>query len=117
MAKFSVTVTRVDEYEIELDEKVFDEKWMANFRESFYSFNSLREHAQHLAQYQARFGKENGFIEGYGYITRDGALPFSSEDFKGGKWKPEAERRKATPGINIRIVSEDDDIEFDTTKL
>jgi hypothetical protein len=64
-----------------------------------------------FAQYQARFGDDD-FIEGYGYITRDGKLPFSFKDFTpDGAWKPEAERRQ--PFVGVNIVTKDNDEECD----
>lgn len=118
MKKFKCTVTRTDEYEIEIDESIINEEWMEHFRSYMYNFNELSEHAEHLAQYQARLGSDYDFIEGYGYVKRDGELPYSHEDFdKNGNWLPEAERRQPAPGININIISEDDDCEVDVEEL
>ena len=118
MKKFKCTVTRTDEYEIEIDESIINEEWMEHFRTYMYNFNELSEHAEHLAQFQARLGSEYDFIEGYGYVKRDGKLPYSHEDFdKNGNWLPEAERRQPAPGININIISEDDECEVDVEEL
>lgn len=67
MTKFKVQVTQV--IEVELDETKFDEQFGKEFRESFYPFYDLEDHAQHLGQLYARglvdgFGDD--FIEGYG---------------------------------------------------
>lgn len=63
-------------------------------------------------------GSEQDFIEGYGYVTRDGKLPYSHEDFdKNGNWLPEAERRQPTPGINIKIISEDNECDVDVEEI
>lgn len=116
MKKFKCTVTRTDEYEIEIDENIINEEWMEHFRSYMYDFDELSEHAEHLAQFQARFGSEQDFIEGYGYVTRDGKLPFSHEDYgKDGKILPETERRQQALGLNIKIISEDDgcDVEIE----
>ena len=56
MKKFKCTVTRTDEYEIEIDENIINEEWMEHFRSYMYDFDSLSEHAEHLAQFQARLG-------------------------------------------------------------
>lgn len=74
MKKFKCTVTRVDEYEIEIDEEIINEEWLAAFRDFMYPFEDLEEHAEHLAQYEARIG--SGFIEGYGVVKRNGRLPY-----------------------------------------
>ena len=118
MKKFKCTVTRTDEYEIEIDENIINEEWMEHFRSYMYDFDELSEHAEHLAQFQARLGSEQDFIEGYGYVTRDGELPYSHEDFdKNGNWLPEAERRQPTPGINIKIISEDNECDLQITPM
>ena len=69
MAKFKVIVEQ--EVTVELDETKFDDAFMQEFREGFYPFFDLQEHAEHIAQLQARgvieaeaFGGD--FIEGYG---------------------------------------------------
>lgn len=118
MKKFRCTVTRTDEYIIELDEKVLNEEWMENFAAYMYSFNTLEEHAKHIAQLQARLGSDYVFIEGYGYVKRNGKLPYGSEDFDSkGNWLPEYQRRQPAPGINIVIVNEDSDCEVETEEL
>jgi hypothetical protein len=101
MKKFKCIVTREDEYIIELDEDVFTEEFNKVFREYFYNFYDLEDHAEMFAQFQARFG-DSAFIEGYGYITRDGRLPFNAVDYnEDGSLKPEEERRKPFVGVNI----------------
>jgi hypothetical protein len=68
MAAFRVLVTH--EVEVELDESKFDEAFMREFRAGFYSFYSLEDHAEHIAQLQARevidIAHTDEFIEGYG---------------------------------------------------
>lgn len=118
MKKFKCTVTRIDEYEIEIDETICDEKWIEEFQGYMYPFETLTEHAEHLAQYQARLGSEYTFIEGYGYVKRNGELPYGHEDFdKKGNWLPEEKRRQPAPGLNIKIVSEDSDCEVEVEEL
>jgi hypothetical protein len=63
---FTVEVTQI--ITVTLDESKFDDTFMEEFRESFYQFDTLEEHAEHLAQLEAR-GLVNDykpFIEGYG---------------------------------------------------
>jgi len=75
---FLVEVTQL--VEVTLDESKFDESFMSEFRDSFYPFFDLVDHAKHLAQLQAR-GVENmqyhkpqfaPFVEGYGPISEFG---------------------------------------------
>ena len=117
MKKFKCTVTRTDEYIIELDEAVLDENWMSNFRTYMYDYHRLEEHAEHLAQVQARIG-EHSFIEGYGDVNRNGGLIFDHQDYDTeGNLLPEDQRRQAAKGINIKIVSEDEDCEVEVEEV
>lgn len=68
MKKFTVEVRQI--VEVQLDEQNFDEAFMEEFRDGFYPFMTLADHAEHIAQLQAR-GLTNlefnpDFIEGYG---------------------------------------------------
>jgi len=65
--KRQIEVTQI--IEVEVDESKFDEQFLREFRESFYSFDTLDEHIEHLGQLYARgifSGLGNPFIEGYG---------------------------------------------------
>lgn len=65
MITYNVRVTQ--EIIVTLEESKFDETFMKEFQENFYSFITLDEHAQHLAQLYARGLADNySFIEGYG---------------------------------------------------
>lgn len=63
MKTFTVEVAQV--VTVELDETKFDEAFMQEFREGFYRFHTLEQHAEHIAQLEAR-GLIEPFIEGYG---------------------------------------------------
>lgn len=106
MKKFRCTVTRVDGYEIEFDEKVINQEWLDKFAEHMYEFDTLEEHAEHLAQYRAR--TSNRFIDGYGVIKVNGKIPFpyNTKDFN---------TYYKEMGININIISEDEacDVEIE----
>lgn len=66
--KYRVVVTQF--VEVELDESKFDDKFMEEFRASFYQFDNITEHVEHIAQLQARgvidLECTPEFIEGYG---------------------------------------------------
>lgn len=96
MKKFECRVECVDKFTVEFDEEVCNEEWMAAFRESFYDFHTLKEHAAHIAQFRARFG--GGFIEGYGIPLENGEAPL---------WVNEKDVNHA---INIKVISEDENI-------
>ena len=70
---------------------------MEHFKEYFYDFDNLEEHAEHIAQFRARF-PDDYFIEGYGVPLVNGKNPNWNND--------ESSLEK---GINIVIVSEDKD--------
>ena len=117
MKKFKVTVTRVDEYIIEIDESIYNEEWKKSFEEHFFDVDRLERVAVHLAQFQARLS-DHSFIEGFGHVNRDGRLPFSSEDYdSNSNWLPLDKRRKAAPGLNIIIEDEDNNIECEVAEI
>lgn len=67
--KFRVAVTQV--VEVNLDPTKFTEDFMQEFRESYYPFRNINQHAEHIAQMHARglydlYEGSNEFIEGYG---------------------------------------------------
>jgi len=66
MKKYLVKVTQI--VEVELDETLFTEEFMEEFRESFCPFYDIEEHACHLGQAYARglIDYFDAFIEGYG---------------------------------------------------
>lgn len=99
MKKYKVKVIREDEYEVEFDESVFDEEFIDDFKEYFYDLDTLEEHAEHIAQFRARFGER--FIEGYGSPKVDGELPIIAAQF-------EKELKHVNFGLNINVISEDD---------
>ena len=57
--------------EVELDEAKFDDAFMQEFRENFYPFESLEDHAKHIAQMEAREILKP-FTEGYGLLDKMG---------------------------------------------
>lgn len=116
---FKVEVTRVDEYKIVIDDAIVNDDFIKNFEKSFWELeDDVESVAKYLAIDQARNGEGDGFMEGFGYVTRDGKLPHSMADFdKDGNWLPVEQRRKPTPGYDIIILSEDYDIDTDVTEI
>ncbi len=107
--KFKCTVTRVDEYEIEIDESKINEEWMEGFRSYMYpSFTEIEDHVEHLAQLRARQGE--GFYEGYGYVSVNGGRPLAVR-------LTEENESSYEDGINIKIISEDSDCDVDIEEL
>lgn len=108
MKKFKCTVTRTDEYIIEFDESVINEEFMEHFRRYFYNFDTLEDHAEHIAQFRARYGER--FIEGYGNPMVNGELPFMAQ-------LTSEEAKNVNHAININVVSEDEDCDVEVSKL
>lgn len=53
--------------DVEVDETKFTDEFMQEFRDTFYQFNKLDDHIEHLAQLHARgIYDDDSFIEGYG---------------------------------------------------
>lgn len=97
---FEVEVERIDRYTIEIDDEVMDEKFMERFNETFYEFDDLGRHAEHIAQLRARFHNDSiygGNYEGYGDIAMRGMI-------KEGSTFP-------FPAINIIKADEDNEVE------
>ena len=63
MSKFTITVSHL--VEVDLDESKFTPDFMSEFRENFYPFLSIEDHANHIAQLKVR-ELLMPFIEGYG---------------------------------------------------
>jgi hypothetical protein len=117
MKKFKCTVTRTDEFVIELDENVFTEEYMKEFREVFYPFYDLEDHAGHLAWFQAEHD-DHPFIEGYGSVLRDGKLPYNFEDYNSdGSKKSEDELAKPCPGVNIITEDNRQDLDVEVKEI
>lgn len=104
MKRFKTTVTRTEEYIIEIDENIINEEWMQHFRRYFYDFDSYEEHAEHLAQHRARF--EQSFIEGYGEVLINGKKSWNVQD-----------DNEVEKGINIIIEREDQDCEVEVEEI
>ncbi len=61
------TVAYEQEIEVTIDKKKFTKKFMREFYDSMYHFDTIEEHVAHLGQLAARGLAHNGdFIEGYG---------------------------------------------------
>lgn len=72
---FEIEVTQV--VRVTLDETKFDEAFMAEFRDGFFNFDTLEQHAEHIGRLYALGLIELGwertdFIEGYGHAHEMG---------------------------------------------
>jgi hypothetical protein len=71
---FKIAVTQT--VEVVLDGEAFNEAFMQEFRDGFYDYYTIEEHAEHIAQLHARGifdgGSWDEFIEGYGFAKEMG---------------------------------------------
>lgn len=78
MAVHKIQVLATTLVTVEIDDAKVDAAFMAEFRQSFFQFHTLEEHAQHIAQLAARgiidaTGRDsNEFVEGYGPLEDAG---------------------------------------------
>lgn len=115
--KFKIKVTRTDEYVIEIDETIWDEKALKEWSKTFHPIESVKKFAENYAVNFLRYGA-NRFLEGYGYVRQ----LYSNGEFKGmsvnsdGKYRllPPAE---FTKGITIMPLSEDEEFETETKTI
>lgn len=76
LQEFTVLVTQT--VTVMLDTDTFTEEFLQKFRNDFYDFDRIEEHACHIAQLQARGVIDierpgsSEFIEGYGFAHRMG---------------------------------------------
>lgn len=63
MKRIVLVETRV---EVEVDESKFTPEFMEEFRGSFFDFETVEEHIEHIGQLEAREVLETRFTEGYG---------------------------------------------------
>lgn len=74
MKTFTVEVTQT--VTVTLDETKFDEAFMHEFRDSFLNFDTLEQHAEHIAYLEASSQIDvpwnDPFIEGYGPASEMG---------------------------------------------
>jgi hypothetical protein len=74
---FKCVVTQTTDVTVTIDDESLNEEFMAEFRESFYPFKTLEDHAKHIAQLEARELIDcDAFVEGYGTIENSrGKIP------------------------------------------
>lgn len=72
---FTVEVTQT--FVVTIDQDKFTPEFLSEFRDGMYNFHTLAEHAEHIAQMQARGLYEldvfpSSFVEGYGELDEAG---------------------------------------------
>jgi hypothetical protein len=115
MARFNITLTRIDEYDVHVDETIWTPEAITKWASSFYPTSNAEELAKHLTQAVMNDGSASGFMEGFGYVKTfraDGSVkPQHGQDFK------KLEEADYTEGLSIRVISENEDFEDDITQI
>ncbi|MEZ0182629.1 hypothetical protein AB9T89_10315 [Flavobacterium oncorhynchi] len=110
--KYKVEVTRVDEYEIEIDDAIYTDEFIEQWSESFFETDEgsrKEDFAKHLAGAITSGGKAEP-LDGFGYVkqkfhsSKEGDLLFQ---VKSGMQKVTEE--DYSPGLFVNIISYDDD--------
>src|SRR5271168_2990045 len=83
MSAKSFRILVSQDVELSLDEGKFTPEFMTEFRESFFQFHTVEDHAEHLAQLYAReiVDNQTEFIEGYG-DPADFGIKFGGRTFE-----------------------------------
>ena len=69
LKKFTVEVTRTDEYEIEIDTDVWNQERIDQYSESFSEVEDIDDIVMEVARGISHQGK-NKFIEGFGFVKQ-----------------------------------------------
>jgi len=112
MEHFIIEVIKTDEFIVNIDPIIWDEKARKDWSETFWKLNNNEDLAKSLAESVSRQGLEN-FYEGFGYIKtfyNDGSERKQWYKDKEGNLKFRTEE-DYTNGISITVLSMDDDIE------
>ncbi|MEO8532832.1 MAG: hypothetical protein ABI441_03745 [Flavobacterium sp.] len=110
--KYKVEVTRVDEYEIEIDDAIYTDDVIEQWSEIFFNTDEdtrQEDFAKHLASGITSAGIKE-VLEGFGYVkqkhhnTSDGdILPQYTSQLK------KVTEEEYSPGILVNIISHNDD--------
>jgi hypothetical protein len=95
MKKIKCTVTKVYEYEVELDEKVWTEEELKNWSTCFCDVDDLQELAEQLSLRKTDY-EDGQFIEGFGVPMINGKKPFVWGDNKD----------SINESVNINIITD-----------
>ena len=111
--KYTVEVTRVDEYEIEIDDSIWTDKRISSWSEGFFETDEdsrQEDFAKNLAKSMTHQDIQE-FLEGFGYVKQkyhsmeEGDLLYQSEGFT------KISDADYTEGIIVNIISHKDEYE------
>lgn len=116
MKKYKVNAIRTDEYEIEIDENIWTEEALEAWNRVFGGCDDLEDLIRYLSFSLLRFGYER-FLEGFGYvytINKKGEKLSQYERDDDGNWIIVSDFAN---GIKVKIITEDDDHDFEIDEL
>ncbi|MRX40600.1 hypothetical protein GJU43_15035 [Flavobacterium sp. LC2016-23] len=113
--KYTVEVTRVDEYQIEIDDAIYTDDVIEQWSESFYETEEdtrQEDFVKHLAKAMTSGGIKEG-LEGFGYVKQ------KHDNMEAGNLLTQytSQSKKVTeeeysPGLFVNIINHDND--YDT---
>jgi hypothetical protein len=115
--RYNVEVTRVDEYEIEIDDSVWTEEEIKNWNKSFQDAKKPKHIVDHLAKAISNYGTAE-WMEGFGFIKqkhcrmKEGDFYTQYNDDR--KDIPEEDYTK---GLLVTIIQHNEDYETEIMKL
>lgn len=115
--KFNVTVIRTDQYEIEIDENIWNKEARENWGKVFHEVNDVEDVVKDFAVAYMR--TDTHFIEGYGYpkvLYKDGTakrMMYMNDQNK----LENVPEEKMTKGLIIKPIDEDEDYETEIEKI
>lgn len=117
ISKFKAEITRVDTFEIIIDQKIWCTTAIKEWSNIFIDVKNVKELAAHLSQLIARQGTTE-FYEGFGRIktTMKDGYPLTQFKKEENNWIPLTDEDYCN-GIVVRIISEDDDCQVEIKKI
>ena len=108
--KFKGTVTRVNEYEIEIDDSIYTPEYLKAWEKSFYDAPEISDFVEHLAGTLTQYENDHrSQMEGFGIVRcfySNGTPAYASAD------------DKYVNGLKVIIVQEDNsDMEIDIDEI
>ena len=103
--KYTVEVTRVDEYQIDIDTDVWNEEMIAEFDNYIYKSEDYEDIVIHLSKSISHQGKAQA-MEGFGFVKQrfhrmEPGESFTQRDSKGFP----LEESDYTKGLSVNIIS------------
>lgn len=106
--KYKVEVTRIDVFEVEIDEAIWNKEELESFSKTFWDISNSAHLAESIAKEVACQGSGNEYFEGFGCIQMLNYDGSKRTCFSGSTILNEDE---VTKGIQVRILSEGEDID------